>query len=309
MIKSIYNIITHKINILLSSCFIVPFLSCALAMSFSISALKYFLQKYQSKANKIITTMLLLFIKVGFVNNIRLSYNPEILSSKKSILVSNHVNKLDWLVIWISLTRLKKNNFYFSAKKELLLQGTFLKRLNSENMDFIFLERDLNYDYISITEKCNKMASDKEFTSIIFPEGTLITHSRSEFINSKRSKTRNCRVFQNVMMPKTKGFKILHDELQKKLTGVIDCTLQYSNKVNLWNFLKGKKVDINIYLDYKKLPKKECPEQWLINIFDEKDVAITNNKLLTPNLLTINVKCKKYMLKLMMEKLFFSFRT
>nr|UOX61021.1 MAG: acetyltransferase [Diabrotica toursvirus 3a] len=238
---------------------------------------KFTLSIFKKKIARLIMMSTLFFImRILCIKEIELTYNPEILKIKKSIVVSNHINNLDWFIIYISLNVLKKNNIIYNAKKSLRFITKLIRKLKIAN--FIFLNRKLNYDLITLITACNTIKQHPEFHVVLFPEGTLITNKKSASINEQRIKRRNLNIItKNVMIPKTSGFMILLKELQ--INYIINSTLSYD--------FDNKKVLIS--LDVVKAPF-ENKDKWLINLFLQKEKGLNQiNNGLKINLTTFNV--------------------
>lgn len=248
--------------------------------------------RFAEKSQSLWTFIILLLIKLFLVKKIRLHYNPKILSYKKSIFISNHVNSIDWFMIWISLLILKKKKVIYSAKKSLFLFGKVVKGLLHTNSDFVFLKRQLNYDYITLVDACDKMKKMKEYTTVLFPEGTLLCHKKTPIINIRRCSSRNVKTTKNVIFPKTRGFEILIEQLKGELDGIMNCTLRYSNYLSLINFVKGKRIAVDIYIDALDLPDSNY-DSWLVDKFLEKDNLIGSNNLYNKKYLTIDINVPK----------------
>lgn len=259
---------------------------CSLLYPF-IFIIYYMNTKFSNTITHIWSKSTFFMIKLLFIKNVRLYYNPKILGHKKTLFISNHVNKLDWIVIWMALSVLKKRNIIFNAKNSLFLYGNMFHVFN-ENTNFVFLKRNINYDYITLVNSCEKMKNMKEYISVLFPEGTTTSNKTNiQNINFLRSKNRDIKPYKNVITPKTKGFKIIMDNLSDDLDNIIDCTLKYSNKFDLISFVKCKRVCVDIYLDVIIKPDLDY-ENWLLESFKKKDIQLdsgfNNQKYLTLNI-------------------------
>jgi 1-acyl-sn-glycerol-3-phosphate acyltransferase len=238
--------------------------------------------------NKIFNRITLKLVNVFFVEKLIIHYDPKILNIDKMLLISNHVNFYDWFIIYNALYFLNKKKIVFVAKYSLKFYSYIISKFY-KIIEFICIKRKLSWDYISLVKCCKNLGNFKEFCLIIFPEGTLITRKKSTFVNICRSTHRNRPTPKNVMMPKTKGTSIILENLI--LDGVIDCTLDYSIKhFSLINFLRGKRIIINVYLECKEVPKEKY-EEWLIDIFNQKDEKMSI-KTKSKELLSINLMDK-----------------
>lgn len=280
-------------------CIIVPMYISLCSFLYPFIFIIYYMNtKFSYTITNIWSKSTFFMIKLLFIKNIRLYYNPKILGYNKTLFISNHVNKLDWIVIWMALSVLKKRNIIFNAKNSLFLYGNMFHVFN-ENTNFVFLKRNINYDYITLVNSCEKMKNMKEYISVLFPEGTTTSNkSNIQNINFLRSKNRAIEPYKNVITPKTKGFKIIMDNLSNDLDNIIDCTLKYSNKFDLISFIKCKRVCVDIYLDVIQKPNSDY-ENWLLNSFKDKDkkldTGFNNEKYLTLNI-SFSDKYKNIML-------------
>lgn len=256
--------------------FFVPFYISVCSCLYPIVFIIYNLNlKFSCTLTNIWSSGTFFMIKLLFIKNIRLYYNPKILGYKKTLFISNHVNNLDWIVIWMSLLTLKKRNIIFNAKNSLFLYGNVFHVFN-ENTNFVFLKRNLNYDYITLVDSCCKMKNMDEYISVLFPEGTATSNKPNiSDINIKRSLNRNLKPYKNLIVPKTKGFKIIMENLNNDLENIIDCTLKYNSKFNFMSVLKCRRICVDIFLDVIEKPKDDY-ENWLLDSFRIKDEKLTN---------------------------------
>lgn len=288
MIKILLNsieMVVHKYKILCAAPFYLYlcsfFLSC-----------KTVSPQVARKSNDFWAFSTLFMMKLFFVKNIRVHYHPKIMENRKLIFLCNHVNNIDWFVTWMTFTKLEKENLYLCAKKSLILYSKLFKIINNYKVNFVLLDRNINTDYINLVKSCHSINKLDEYVAILFPEGTLFSRPRNSLINMQRCKRRNYATFKNVMMPKTRGFSILCKNLES-CDGIVDCTLRYSNRVNLINFLLGRRCTIDVYLDYKEKPPVSESEQWLINVYADKDDKIETDKLHDKNFLNFEVSYPK----------------
>lgn len=247
------------------------------------SFLATFVLLFKKKRSGIFHYLTLYFSKLMFVKNIRIHYDPEILTGKRTLLISNHVNNLDWFIMFSTLQILKRKNIFFYTKKSLRLFCKFFSRFD-KNINFIFLERNLDQDYITLIDSVKTINNQEEFISVLFPEGTLKHSKKSKYINKARARRRKVKCPDNVILPKTKGFEIL-----SKFTdydSIINCTIIYNEKFNLKNFILANKLSVDVYLSPTVMDKD--PEEWLLDLFYEKDRLITERNLQRENYLTIN---------------------
>lgn len=231
------------------------------------------------------------FVKIMFVKNIRLFYNPSILNLRKTLLISNHVNNLDWIILWMSLTCIKRKNIIFNAKNTTFFYGSMFKLLNNFGTDFVFLKRNINYDYITLVESCKDISKKEEFVSVLFPEGTLLCKKKSKFVNFQRALHRNMEIPNKTLVPKTTGFKIIMENLHENIQGLIDCTIIYRDPVGIMAFFKGERTCADVYLNYIDKPTGNY-EDFLMNLFAKKDKELEDG-IDNKNYLNINISSKQ----------------
>lgn len=247
------------------------------------SFLTPFMLLFKKKRSSIFHSWMSYFSKLMFVRNIRIHYDPVILSGKRKLLISNHVNNLDWFVMFSTLQTLKRKNIYFYTKKSLKLFCNLFSRFD-KNINFVFLERNLDQDYITLIDSAKNINNQEEFISVLFPEGTLKHSKKSKYINRSRARRRKVNCPKNVILPKTKGFEILSKFVDYE--SIINCTIIYNEKFNIKNFLLAKKMSIDVYLSPAVINKN--PDEWLLDLFFEKDRLISEENLSKENYLTIN---------------------
>lgn len=250
-------------------------------------------KKNAGRTSKIWKYASLQFCKLLFVKEIRVHYKPEVLNKNKVLFISNHVNNLDWFMVWLATDALNMGKIYFNAKKTLLLSGNVLKKFSGNITNFIFLKRKLDYDYITLKKSCNDLKSMCKYVSVLFPEGTLYEDSKSHDVNLQRCKTRNKNLPRNVILPKTTGFEIIYEELGEDIDVIIDCTIIYSSEMSVKNFIKGIKSSVDIYLKVVNKCSDVSCEKFLFNLFEEKDLFIENVEKINKQFLNVEIKIPK----------------
>ena len=161
-------------------------------------------------------------------------------SDKVDIIISNHINSIDFF-IYISILKLFDDRpIYFIFRKNIVLFPGMGFILGS-GLD-LKLNRNLDDDVDNINEKISKI---KEGVIIIMPEGTRYTPDK--FTESQKyCKDNGLNVFNNLLYPKMKGLYLISSILKKnnKLGKIIDFTIQVEN-------LKNKKSHIDVLLTKK----------------------------------------------------------
>jgi hypothetical protein len=219
--------------------------------------------------------------KYGFDSNILYEGNYT-KSDKVDIIISNHINSIDF-IIYLSLIRLfDYRPIYFVLKKTIIFipGGGFILGTGYD----IKMNRKLEEDVDNITESINKI---KDGIIIIMPEGTRYTPTKFEAAQSY-SKDNNLPIFNNTLFPKMKGLFIIANILKKngRLGNIIDFTIEVENfkkQTVLLNKLLTKKIGnsygiINTYeIPDNILDDYDFFKNWFLsNIWIKKDLLLDN---------------------------------
>lgn len=235
---------------------------------------------------------LLTFAKMLILEDIKIHFDPKILNFDKIILISNHVNYIDWVVIWACMFNLKKYNISFSLKHS--IANLFIIYRYMKDLNFIFLRRNLAYDNITLVEMCKKLKDTNNFVMVLFPEGRLFTDRHKDEVNIERAINRNIKYIpKNTLIPKNTGLELMIEGLNPDC--IINCTLKYSNpnlfRKNIFN--KNHKSSIDVFLDYSPVPNN--PKQWLFDEFKMKDKKLDKlSNLLDDKFLNIDLKIPRF---------------
>ena len=200
-------------------------------------------------------------IEYGF--NPKIYFNEKIIptNGKIDILIANHNNNLDGFLILHILKCMGITKWVCVGKKEIMYVPGF--GLNFFFDDHIKLSRKWEEDKITLEEQLDKI---NEGLIIIFPEGTRFTIKKWEE-GQKYSKDNNYPVYDNLLVPKSKGLLTIYNYLKQK------------NKF-------GKLYDLSII--YEKFYKTESTNEKLIgelnNIYlISRELNITNLDTLSDN--------------------------
>lgn len=284
------------INEIIRKWFSIFYFPFYISLCFTVSPVIFLMDKinksFTDKISRAWKLSTFIFVKMMFVRNIRLFYNPEILKFQRILLISNHVNNLDWIIIWMSLLSIKRKNIIFTAKNSTCFYGSLFNILNNFTTNFVFLKRNLNYDYITLVESCKEISKLDEFTNVLFPEGTVLCKKKSKFVNFQRALHRDMEIPKKTLVPKTTGFKIMLENLSDKLDGLINCTIIYHDPVSILSFFKGERTCVDIYFDLLEKPK-DSYESFLMNVFSEKENLLVNDGFVNKDFLNINISLKK----------------
>ena len=237
-------------------------------------------------------------------------------SDKVDIVISNHINTIDF-IIYLSLIRLFDSRpIYFLFKKSILfIPGSGFILGSGKD---IKMNRKMEDDEENINNSISKI---KEGIIILMPEGTRYTPEK--FIEAQKySKDNNLPVFKNTLFPKMKGIYTISNILKKNgvLGNIIDFTIQvenFKNKKSYMDKLMTQKLGntfsiINTYtVPEKILSSYNIFKKWFLNkIWIKKDIileTIDNTKLNNYKELLPNMKGYEYFILIICVTLFFYF--
>ena len=218
----------------------------------------------------------------GFDSKIHYDGNYKASSDKVDIVISNHINTIDF-AIYLSLIRLFDNRpIYFLFKKSIVFfpgSGFIL----GSGYD-VKMNRKLEDDIDNINESINKI---KEGIIILMPEGTRYTPEKFKDAQ-KYSRDNNLPIFNNTLFPKMKGLFTVSNILKKngRLGNIIDFTIQVENFKNTAAYMNklmtkpfGKTFNIiNTYkISEKALENYDIFKNWfLTKIWKKKDLILEN---------------------------------
>ena len=208
--------------------------------------------------------------------------NPELID----ILVCNHLSIFDFLIIKSYLQYIGIDSFNYFLKNTInYVPGIGLIMYSSTA---IKLFRNWEKDKDNLVNQINKIEtgpnSNKQFI-IIFPEGTRLTSKKLEECQNF-SKSNNLPVYDNLLVPKSKGLHFLVNHLNKtnKLGRIWDLTLAipkflgksaYVNDVfgkplgPVYGMIKELKIDFDIQ-------DSELFKSWLLEKWKIKDDFLNN---------------------------------
>jgi len=101
-------------------------------------------------------------------------YNSDVLRNKRTIVMSNHCSDYDWLFLLVLLHDMGMyENHKIILKRsvgKIPLLGYILKRFG-----YIFLNRSKDKDLKIIKKAIDNVVKEKEFSVVIYPEGTYLS--------------------------------------------------------------------------------------------------------------------------------------
>lgn len=222
-------------------------------------------------------THLLLFKNI-YVNSNEFIEELENVSKNKNIIISNHINDIDFLLFTIILSNcpLNFNNIFVSKKTVAyklpifgffgILTGDILLHRKIEN-DIYKLKNIVNFNNL-----------------IIFPEGTCFTKIKKKITDDYCDKNKLIK-FNYHLYPRLTGIKTIFQE-NKNIYYIYDFTI-INDKINLNNYNEYSKIfnfifdkfifpnKIYIHINKYKIKKNNIVKQ-IENIFYSKDRFIKN---------------------------------
>jgi hypothetical protein len=259
--------------------------------------------KEASQLTKIITTNLLSYIyQKQFESPVYYNGIMAKTPNKVDVIIANHISTIDYALLSSILEKFNFDENYFIIKRSstLLPIGGFLFASDND----IKLSRKWKEDENHIFRELKNITSG---TIIIFPEGTRFTEDKQkEAINF--SKENNYPIYENTLVPRTKGiWKILsYLHKENKLGNMFDLTLiiekfikksAFMNNILLKDMGKSYVIMRNITLpDTKILYNKDIFKQWFFFMWKQKDNLITNHSNYVYNKLESEYKTSNYIL-------------
>ncbi|KAI5132533.1 lysocardiolipin and lysophospholipid acyltransferase [Nematocida ausubeli] len=262
-------------------------------------------------------TQSLLCILIGDNTYILYKPLPEDQMMGNTLIISNHTSYVDWIYLWSLLLKTGRESISFIAKEAV---GAFYPlRLGIDMLNFVLLTRKMEDDQMRLKKACSVLHKSNNYNLVIFPEGTFIdqdTKKKDEIFLKKELENRGLlktlspeeieekkihttiphslnKVFQEVIFPRVKGFKILVDELKPTLKNIMDCTIYLnmhgsdmmypSDHFTLTNIILGRcsRIQALIICENIKFDAKiaENSSEWIYNRFAKKDELLKQLKM------------------------------
>jgi 1-acyl-sn-glycerol-3-phosphate acyltransferase len=215
-------------------------------------------------------------------------------TNKIDIVISNHINFIDWAPIITTIRQYDDRYIYIIMKKQIKSEypiiGGILKHCS------ILISRNSDED----KQILNKLTSTITNSIIlIFPEGTRY-NKKYHLESIQYSLENNLPVMKKTLYPKMKGiYQIISElKLQNKLGNLIDCTLIMDKILgeddDAEKIFKHKQIKTYIVINNYNIPKIDSYKEfknWFIKKWYIKNDIITNYEKLNYNKITFS--CKK----------------
>ena len=222
------------------------------------------------------------FHLVSSLTNIKdiINQNPETID----ILVCNHVSSIDHLILQIYLEYIGIESFNYSFKTTInYVPGIGLICYSGTDIKF---SRNWEKDKNNLVNQIDKIETGtKKQLITIFPEGTRLTSKNLEE-GQNFSKLNNLPIYDNLLVPKSKGLWFIINHLNKtnRLGRIWDLTLaipKFLGKSAYFKDIIGKQVG-PIYGMMKELKinfdtqDPELFKSWLLEKWKNKDDFLNN---------------------------------
>lgn len=202
----------------------------------------------------------------------------EIPKDEFCLAVSNHPSEADWLYYWSIVKRYHKTEHHKIILKD-VMRKAFGVGWAIDFMEFIFLARDWKLDKSQIVYNCKQyLESGDSLFVLLFPEGTDFSPAKHER-SQKYAQQIGISGYKHLLVPRTKGFVTVANQLRPKLDAVYDLTIAYDNGeitptiLSAWCGWYPHKIHIHI----RRFPINQIPSDkkllsdWCLDDFREKD--------------------------------------
>ncbi|AFM99220.1 lysophospholipid acyltransferase [Encephalitozoon hellem ATCC 50504] len=226
-----------------------------------------------------------------FPHRVFIRYNPTILKRNRNVIISNHLTEYDWLFVCCVLHCFERFEDICIILK-MSLRSIPLLGYGMKFFQFIFLNRKISKDRELIMSGASRLKREGKYDLLLFPEGTYIdkySHPKSHKWSVDASIEVEGRIFdpEEVLIPRTTGFKILRENIRDDMEGIIDITMignphiKYPNDVfSYWDVIvnKSQKVNFMFFLDY--IPNSDSMDgnDFLLKLFEKKEKMISEFK-------------------------------
>jgi lysocardiolipin and lysophospholipid acyltransferase len=226
-----------------------------------------------------------------FPGDIFIQYDPAIETSQKNVVVSNHLTEYDWLFVCSALDHFGRfENLCIVLKRS--LRNVPLLGYGMEFFGFIFLNRSLRKDEEIIEQGVANLRASGRYDFLLFPEGTYIdreSHKKSRRWAESSGVTVNEQPFnpEEVLVPRTNGYRIIHENLAGDMQGVVDITLmgnpytKYPQDTFTYSHVvldKPRSINFMLFIDYIPASEVSDPESLMLELFEEKERLVSRSR-------------------------------
>nr|AZM65192.1 lysophospholipid acyltransferase 1 [Vitellaria paradoxa] len=216
------------------------------------------------------------------INKTKVVFSGEsVPEGERVLLIANHRTEVDWMYLWdLALRKRQHGSIKYILKSSLMKLPIFGWVFHI--MEFIPVERRWEVDELMMRQMLSTFKDPQDpLWLAVFPEGTDFAEHKC--IKSQKYAAENgLPIFQNVLLPKTKGFLACLEELKDSLDAVYDITIGY--KYRCPSFLDNAfGVDPSeVHIHVRRIPPSDIPisedktGSWLIDTFSLKDQLLSD---------------------------------
>ena len=202
-----------------------------------------------------------------------------ITTNKIDIVVANHINRFDFLILFSIIRNNTDSNIYPILHKGL----TKIPFVNSIAPTSIIITRNIVTDTEIIKNFIKKIDN---CILVIYPEGTRINENNFEESHIYCDKN-NLKKYNHLLYPKMKGLDLIINELNNnnKLGNLIDISIKVKNnlkfKTGYFDFIKYNIGDVYCNVNTFKINKNvfnnyDLFKKWFLMIWDKKEDYFDN---------------------------------
>jgi len=226
-----------------------------------------------------------------FPRKVFIRYDPRILEKNRNVVISNHLTEYDWFFVSSVLHNFGRFEDVCIILK-MSLRDIPLLGYGMSFFQFIFLNRKVNKDAEILKSGISRLKRKGKYDLLLFPEGTYIdkvSHPKSKKWSSEAKIKINDKEFnpEEVIIPRTTGFKILRENMGDHMEGILDMTMignpyvKYPNDIfTYWDIVVNRSYGVNFifFLDYIPENDRMDSDNFLPEIFERKERMISKYK-------------------------------
>ncbi|EFX76870.1 1-acyl-sn-glycerol-3-phosphate acyltransferase gamma-like [Daphnia pulex] len=200
------------------------------------------------------------------------------LGKENALIILNHSNELDWLVAWVlgSQANVLGNSKLFIKKA---VEWIPIIGWAWKFAEIGFLERNWEKDKSTMDLFVKNLIEYPDPVWLLFfPEGTRFTKDKHN-VSMEFAAKKGLPHLNNLLIPRTRGFFAITQQLKQNFDAVYSCTLCFNTKLgafpSLLNVFLGRPVFGEVFLE--RVPFQDIPSEinqsaeWLLNNFEKRD--------------------------------------
>ncbi|KAL4233763.1 1-acyl-sn-glycerol-3-phosphate acyltransferase gamma [Mactra antiquata] len=213
--------------------------------------------------------------------------DQKMLGKEHSVCMVNHTYEIDWLMAWMMAERhgmLGNTKIYGKD----ILKYVPVIGWTWYFTESIFLKRSWNADKKILTKSISEIVTYPDpfwVTLLFFPEGTRWTPEKHK-ICQQIAKEKGYPEYENMLLPRTKGFHLSMDLMKGKIPTVLDVTVGFpadQPEPTLMDAISGRKITCSMIArrySINDIPSdsEEACGNWLRDIYKLKDNDLIHYK-------------------------------